>query len=110
MKTYISKKEDKIISYKENTEHKKINLNLVGIDGNAFAIMGAFQKQAKREDWTQEEINTVLDEAKSGDYDNLLQTIMKYCDDSCRDDDNENVEDECPECNLSENECECNSD
>lgn len=59
---------------------KKINLDLVEIDGNAFAIMGAFQKQARREDWKDEEIKQVLDEAKSGDYDNLLQTIMSYCD------------------------------
>ncbi len=57
---------------------KKIDLDLVGIDGNAFAIMGAFQKQARKESWTQEEIKVVLDKAKSGDYDHLLQTIMSY--------------------------------
>lgn len=58
---------------------KTINLELVGVDGNAFAIMGAFSKQARREQWSQEEINLVLDEAKSGDYNHLLVTIMTYC-------------------------------
>ena len=30
---------------------KKVSLNLEGIDGNAFSIMGAFRKQARREGW-----------------------------------------------------------
>ncbi len=63
----------------ENKINKTVNLELVGIDGNAFAIMGAFSKQARRERWTEEEIKTVLDEAKSGDYNHLLATIMDYC-------------------------------
>ncbi len=58
--------------------NKKINLELEGLDGNAFSLMGAFQKQARREDWTPEEIKEVLDEAKSGDYDHLLQTLIEH--------------------------------
>ncbi len=57
---------------------KKINLELEGLDGNAFALMGAFQKQARREDWSPEEIKEVLDEAKDGDYNHLLQTLIKH--------------------------------
>lgn len=57
---------------------KKINLELVGLDGNAFSLMGAFSKQARREDWTQEEINEVLDECKKGDYDHLLRTLIEH--------------------------------
>lgn len=63
----------------ENKLGKTINLELVGIDGNAFALMGAFRRQAQREGWTSEEIETVLEEAKSGDYNHLLATIMEYC-------------------------------
>lgn len=59
---------------------KRVNLNLVEIDGNAFAIMVAFQRQARKEHWTKEEIDTVLNEARSGDYDHLLVTIMDHCD------------------------------
>ena len=60
--------------------NKKVNLNLVGIDGNAFAIMGAFAGQAKKEKWTKTEIDSVLNAAMaSGDYVNLLGIIMEHC-------------------------------
>jgi hypothetical protein len=58
--------------------NKKIKLNLVGLDGNAFALLGAFQKQAKKEGWEQEEISEVIDEAITGNYDYLLQTLTQY--------------------------------
>ncbi len=57
---------------------KKIKLKLVGLDGNAFALMGAFKNRARREKWTDEEIDKVLDECQSGDYDHLLQTLMAH--------------------------------
>jgi len=57
---------------------KKINLNLEGLDGNAFFLMGAFQKQARKEDWKKEEIKEVLDECRKGDYNHLLQTLIKH--------------------------------
>jgi hypothetical protein len=59
---------------------KKIDLQLVGLDGNAFSLMGAFKKQAQRENWTKEEIDTVIKEAMSGNYDHLLQTLDSFCD------------------------------
>ena len=59
--------------------NKKIKLNLVGLDGNAFALMGAFQKQAQREKWTKDEIKAVLDKCTSGDYDNLIVTLWEHC-------------------------------
>ena len=58
---------------------KKINLQLVGLDGNAFALMGSFQCQARKEKWTKEEIDFVLKEAMSGDYNNLIATLDSYC-------------------------------
>lgn len=58
---------------------KTVNLDLVGINGNAYAIMGAFRRQAQKEDWTQEEINAVLDKAQSKDYLHLLATIENHC-------------------------------
>ena len=64
---------------KLNEINKKVTLELVGLDGNAFALMGAFQRQARREGWTPEEIKTVLDECQSGDYDHLLQTLVSVC-------------------------------
>lgn len=58
---------------------KKIKLTLEGLDGNAFSLMGAFRKQARREKWTPEEINQVLDECMKGDYNHLLVTLMDVC-------------------------------
>ena len=58
---------------------KTVNLNLVGINGNAYAIIGAFRKQARKENWTAEEIKAVLDEAQSNDYVHLLATIENHC-------------------------------
>ena len=53
-------------------------LNLSSIDGNAFVIMGTARKVARRAGWTQEKIDEMTNEMKSGDYDNLLQTCFKY--------------------------------
>ncbi len=57
---------------------KTVNLNLEGLDGNAFMLMGAFSRQAKREGWTQDEINTVLAECRAGNYDHVLQTLIAH--------------------------------
>lgn len=53
----------------------KPTLVLAGQDGNAFAILGRASRIAKENDMDWETIKT---EAMSGDYDNLLQTMMKY--------------------------------
>lgn len=58
---------------------KTVNLCLSGIDGNAFAIIGAFKRQAFKEKWTTEEIDAVIKEAQKSDYDHLLSTILNYC-------------------------------
>lgn len=58
--------------------NKKISLDLEGLDGNAFSLLGAFQKQARREGWTDDEIRAVITESKTGDYDHLLQTLIKH--------------------------------
>lgn len=64
----------------EKLVHKSVNLDLVGVNGNAFAIMGAFKRQATRDGWTKEEIDLVLDEARSQDYNHLIAVIENHCD------------------------------
>ena len=59
---------------------KTINLDLTSIDGNAFSLMGHFQKQARKEGWTKEEIDAVLTECRTGDYDPLVSTLIEHCD------------------------------
>jgi len=53
----------------------KPTLNLLDQDANAFFILGKAQRVAKEYnmDW-----ETIKKEAMSGDYDHLLQTMMKY--------------------------------
>jgi len=58
---------------------KRVSLNLVGLDGNAFALMGAFSAQARREKWTKDEIDSVLKECTSGDYNHLLAVLTDHC-------------------------------
>lgn len=58
---------------------KYVSLDLADSDGNAFAVMANFQRAAKREGWKSEEIDKVLTEAKNGDYNHLLGTILDHC-------------------------------
>jgi len=60
--------------------NKTIKLTLEWIDWNAFAIMGVFSKQAKKEWRTKAEIDDVIKEATSWDYNHLIETISWYCD------------------------------
>lgn len=55
---------------------KKVIMQLVGLDSNAYSIMGAFRRNARKQGWTSDEISAVLNEAMSGDYNHLLSTIM----------------------------------
>jgi len=59
---------------------KKPVVKLIGQDGNAFNIMGLCQRAARKAGWTKEQIETVMAEMKTGDYDHLLATAMKYFD------------------------------
>lgn len=59
--------------------NKKVRLRLVGLDGNAFILLGAFRDQAEKENWTEEEIDFVINKAMSGNYNQLLRTLMNYC-------------------------------
>lgn len=53
---------------------------LVGIDGNAFSIMGYVSNAMRECKFTRAEIDTYRNEAMAGDYDNLLVVSMKYID------------------------------
>jgi hypothetical protein len=57
---------------------KRVKLTLAGLDGNAFFLLGKFQKEARRQKWKKEEIDAVCNEAMSGDYDHLLATLVAH--------------------------------
>lgn len=54
----------------------KNNYSLVGVDGNAFCVMGYVSKAMKECGKTKEEIDEYLKNAKSSDYNNLLCVSM----------------------------------
>lgn len=56
---------------------EKPKLELVGQDGNAFAILGKARRVAIENNLDWEKISK---EATSGDYDNLLRVMMDYFD------------------------------
>lgn len=45
---------------------------------NAFLILGGFRRAAKRAGWSDADISTVVGQATSGDYDNLVKTIKEF--------------------------------
>lgn len=53
----------------------KPELNLRDADGNAFSLLAKAKRvaEANNMDW-----DAIGAEAKEGDYDHLLQTLMKY--------------------------------
>jgi hypothetical protein len=57
--------------------YPNVKVQLVNGDGNAFAIMGKV-KNALQKAGHRDAAEDFMDEAISGDYDNLLQTCMKY--------------------------------
>lgn len=66
---------------------KKVKLNLVGLDGNAYSLLGMFSQAARRQGWSKEEIDAVLNRATSGDYNNLLRVLAGACESTDEDDD-----------------------
>lgn len=55
-----------------------VKLKLIGLDGNAFSLMGAFQRQARKEGRTKEQVDAVLQDCMSGDYNHLLCVLMNH--------------------------------
>lgn len=62
----------------DTPKYPEIVVTLLGEDGNAFAIMGAVKKALRRNGVSDEEIAQYSTESMSGDYNNLIQTAMKW--------------------------------
>lgn len=61
-------------------KYPNITVQLSGGSGNAFAVLGAVSKALKRGGVDKSGIDAFYAEATSGDYDNLLQTAMRWVD------------------------------
>lgn len=57
----------------------EVKYKMIGQDGNAFNLMRAFAQQVRRDGWDEADIDMVINEAMSGDYDHLLTTLATYC-------------------------------
>lgn len=55
----------------------KPKVSLVGKDGNAFSILAACIKAAKKAGWSQEQIAEFTDHSKSADYSYLLFVVKE---------------------------------
>lgn len=59
-------------------KYDEVTVELVGHDGNAFAILGKVRNAMRKAGVSQMEIEKFTTEAMAGDYDHLLRTVMEY--------------------------------
>ena len=64
--------------FDEDDDEEKYDL--VGIDGNAFSVMGYVIKAMKRENFSAADVSKYQKQAMSGDYNNLLRVSMEWVD------------------------------
>ena len=57
-----------------------ITVELVGHDGNAFAIMSRVSRALEEAGASKEEVSQYMNESMSGDYDNLLRVATEWVD------------------------------
>lgn len=60
------------------TKQSKPRVKLVGKDGNAYSIMGNCHAAWRKAGRDEAEWDKIFDEMRSGDYNHLLATAMKY--------------------------------
>ena len=54
--------------------------SLVGVDGNAYALMGYTMQAMKENGFSKEEVDKMLGDAKSGDYYHLIAVCDMWID------------------------------
>jgi hypothetical protein len=59
-------------------KYPNITAKLLGADGNAFNLLGITQRALRAGGVPEEEVQAFHKEATSGNYDNLLATIMSW--------------------------------
>jgi hypothetical protein len=59
-------------------KYPDVHVQLVGQNGNAFVVLGLCQRAAQKAELSKAEIDEFMKEAKSGDYNHLLATCMRW--------------------------------
>ena len=54
--------------------------NLIGVDGNAFSVLGYTERKLRRSGWPRDDVAKVMTIAKGSDYNNLLTTCVSVLD------------------------------
>ncbi len=62
------------------SKYPKVKVQLVGLDGNAFSILGRVKLALRKANVSKEEIDNFYKEATSGDYSNLLGVVSDWVD------------------------------
>lgn len=63
-----------------NVKYPNIKVKLIGMDGNAFFLIGKVMRALRMNGVSDEEQKEFQKEVTSGDYDNVLGTIMRWVD------------------------------
>jgi hypothetical protein len=58
--------------------YPEITVELIGTDGNAFAVLGRVRRALSAADVPHDEIRAFINEATAGDYEHLLATVMRW--------------------------------
>lgn len=59
-------------------KYPEVEVQLAGEDGNAFVIIGRVAQALARAGASRDEVSAFQEEATSGDYDNVIQTAMRW--------------------------------
>lgn len=77
----------------KNKDNLPQGYDLVGVDGNAYSILGYVKDALKRAKWSADDINAVMTIMKSSNYSNLLATACSVI--YSKPDHNEESNDDC---------------
>jgi len=58
--------------------YPEVVADLIGQDGNAFAVLGRVQRALRDAGVGEDRIAAFVEEATSGDYDHLLGTVVRW--------------------------------
>jgi len=54
----------------------QLSVKLIGVDGNAFSIIGQCKAAMMKAKWPRDKMDAVVNDMMSGDYDHLLQVVL----------------------------------
>ena len=55
----------------------EVKMDWASVKNNAFAMLGAFIKAAQQQGYPQADIDRVIDDARSGGYEHLVNVLMR---------------------------------